>query len=145
MKAIAGLKFWSVGCNTNNKNSMLDKISPSTTQPKKEKYRDKDEERHRVLIALIFLLLSFACIFCSSQTALWFVNESQVEASMLSSRMANYGVDLAMAPAPLDGAGMAHRLRLGGPRLAKGPETGVEVAEGLGVSTGATTLSPTIG
>ncbi|MBN1995360.1 MAG: tandem-95 repeat protein [Anaerolineae bacterium] len=56
----------------------------------------------KILIALIFLLLSFACIFCSSQSALWFIDEDQVQASMLSGNKANYELDPSIAPAPLD-------------------------------------------
>ncbi|MCK6625441.1 MAG: hypothetical protein L6R45_09725 [Anaerolineae bacterium] len=77
---------------------MLPGTAPSTPSGQKEK--DKDERR-KIIIALLFLLLSFSCIFCSSQSALWLINRDRVDASMRSRLSADYGFDPAQALAPL--------------------------------------------
>lgn len=76
---------------------MLPGLGPSDPQAQKE----RDERRKRIIIALLFLLLSFSCIFCSSQSALWFINRDRVETSMRSNLRADYGLDPALSLAPL--------------------------------------------
>ena len=72
---------------------------PSETQLRKEQ-----DERRKIIIALLFLLLAFSCIFCSSQSALWLIDRKQINASMLSARRAEYGSNAAIALAPLSGS-----------------------------------------
>ncbi|MCL4298376.1 MAG: hypothetical protein KJ077_21745 [Anaerolineae bacterium] len=76
---------------------MLPGLEPSDPQAQKE----RDERGKRIIIALLFLLLSFSCIFCSSQSALWLINRDRVETSMRSSLTADYGFDPALSLAPL--------------------------------------------
>lgn len=59
------------------------------------------EERRRIIIALLFLLLSFACIFCSSQTALWLIDRSTIHDDMLSTLRADYSANGSLVLAPL--------------------------------------------
>lgn len=77
---------------------MLPGTTPSDSRLQKEK-----DERRKIIIALLFLLLSFSCIFCSSQSALWLINRDRIEASMRSSLSADYGFDPALGLAPLSG------------------------------------------
>ncbi|HXW00147.1 MAG TPA: hypothetical protein VEC93_17135, partial [Anaerolineae bacterium] len=77
---------------------MLPERVPSHTEPEKEK-----DERRKIIIALLFLLLSFSCIFCSSQSALWLIDRNRIEASMLVGKSADYGSDPSLDLAPLDG------------------------------------------
>lgn len=77
---------------------MLPGTAPS--DPSKQKEKEKDGWR-KILIALLFLLLSFSCIFCSSQSALWLINRDRVYASMRSNLNADYGFDPALMLAPL--------------------------------------------
>ncbi len=79
----------------------------TSTSPAKENSGKNENDRQKVLIALLFLLFSFGCIFCSSQGALWFIDQERVEASMLSQREADYDVESALAQAPLDRAAIA--------------------------------------
>ena len=72
-----------------------------------DKYKNENEDKRKIIVALVFLLLSFSCIFCSSQGALWVINEDRVEASILSDRRADYDAELGIAAAPLDRAAMA--------------------------------------
>src|SRR6185436_1102409 len=75
---------------------MLPGTAPSNPQAQKKK-----DERRKIIMALLFLRLSFGCIFCSSQSALWFINRDRIEASMRSSLSADYGFDPALVLAPL--------------------------------------------
>lgn len=77
---------------------MLPGTAPS--DPSRQKEKDNDEWR-KIIIALLFLLLSFSCIFCSSQSALWLINRDRVKASMRSNLNADYGFDPALMLAPL--------------------------------------------
>lgn len=70
----------------------------------KTKAKNENDDGHKIVIALLFLLVSFGCIFCSSQGALWFISDDRVEASILSGRMADYGTGLGVEVAPLDSA-----------------------------------------
>ncbi len=82
---------------------MSPEITPSETELSLERPEKDREGRRRIIIALLFLLLSFGCIFCSSQSALWFIDRSRIEASMLSSLRADYGEDISLDLAPLEG------------------------------------------
>ncbi|MBN1219676.1 MAG: hypothetical protein JXM69_12165 [Anaerolineae bacterium] len=81
--------------------------SESEIEVEKKKNKDENDEWRKILWALIFLLLSFGCIFCSAQSALLSIAQDRIPASMLSTRMADYGGNLAIAAAPLDLQGIA--------------------------------------
>ena len=83
---------------------MPQEISPLTTEVPKKSDKNENDEWSRILLALIFLLLSFSCIFCSSQSALWFIDENHVAANMLSNKLADYGVGPLLEVAPVSGA-----------------------------------------
>ncbi len=63
-----------------------------------DKHPNRNDELRKLPLALFFLLLSFLCVFCSSQGALWAIDRNEVEARMLSERSASYLPD---APYPL--------------------------------------------
>ncbi len=73
-----------------------------SNQNNHESYNNENDEWRKFLIALLFLLFSFGCVFCSSQTALLVINRDRIEASMRSESRADYGPDPAIALAPLD-------------------------------------------
>ncbi|GIK43758.1 MAG: hypothetical protein BroJett011_75910 [Chloroflexota bacterium] len=104
---------------------MLPGLGPSDPQAQKE----RDERRKRIIIALLFLLLSFSCIFCSSQSALWFINRDRVETSMRSNLRADYGLDPALSLAPLSESIIAEAAQDEAALLAKQ----TPIAVGLGV------------
>ncbi|MBE7551494.1 MAG: hypothetical protein HS126_10520 [Anaerolineales bacterium] len=104
---------------------MLPGLEPSDPQAQKE----RDERGKRIIIALLFLLLSFSCIFCSSQSALWFINRDRVETSMLSHLEADYGFDPALPLAPLSESIIAEAVQDEAALLAKQ----TPIAVGLGV------------
>jgi hypothetical protein len=84
---------------------MPPEISPSTPEEvQKKSDQNENDEWRRILLALLFLLLSFGCIFCSSQSALWLIEEDSVAANMLSNKLVDYGVGLSIEVAPVDGA-----------------------------------------
>ncbi len=63
--------------------------------------KKKDEAESRLgPLALLFLLFSCSCIFCSSQAALMSVTQERINASMLSRDMADYyeGDEIVFAP-----------------------------------------------
>jgi hypothetical protein len=98
---------------------------PSGGQNGLNQYLEKDPRR-KLLLALLFLLMSFACIFCSSQTALLLIDRSQILAGMRSKLKADYGANPNLVLAPLDGAIAAEAARdeqqlvLGQPLLSQG-------------------------
>src|SRR6185503_6959019 len=61
-----------------------------------------NDEWRRALIALLFLLFSFLCLFCTSQTALYFVDREKVSGDMRSQQQADYGPGVPIVLAPLD-------------------------------------------
>ena len=67
-----------------------------------ERYKNENDEWRKFLIALLFLLLSFSCVFCSSQIALLGINRDHIDSSMRSLLQADYGRDPEIALAPLD-------------------------------------------
>lgn len=83
---------------------MLEKATTPESIPPTE---NENNYLSKVLIALIFFLLSFFCIFCSSQSALWFIDRDQIEASTVSSRQANYKVGPLMVVPRVNAAAIA--------------------------------------
>ena len=79
---------------------MSEELLPSDQIDNSQK--NENGEWRKLLIALLFLLLSFSCIFCSSQTALWVIDRDRIEASMRSLLTADYGRDPLIALAPLN-------------------------------------------
>lgn len=69
-----------------------------TFTPKNRNNKNENDGWAKALAALLILLSSFACVFCSAQSALWFIDRSQVDAQTLASNSANYASD---APYPL--------------------------------------------
>ena len=72
--------------------------------PQKNKVKeDKNENWRKVLLALLFLALGFACILCSSETALrFFVERGFIPDTMRSRQQADYSHGPRIALAPLD-------------------------------------------
>jgi hypothetical protein len=79
---------------------MSEELLPSDQTDNSQK--NENDEWRKLLIALLFLLLSFSCVFCSSQTALWVIDRDRIEASMRSLLTADYGRDPLIALAPLN-------------------------------------------
>ena len=77
---------------------------PSTAEFRPKKDKNDDDGWRKIIFALIFLLLSFGCIFCASQWALWSITNDRVDASMLSDRMADYSGGSSLAANPLNQA-----------------------------------------
>ena len=65
-----------------------------------ESDKKNENDRPKVLVALIFLLLSFACIFCSSQGALWVISEDRVEAELVDALRAWIAIAVTGARGP---------------------------------------------
>lgn len=77
-------------------------IEEATPQKNKAK-DDKNENWRKVLFALLFLVLSFACILCSSETALrFFVERRFIPDTMRSSQQADYNQGPRISLAPLN-------------------------------------------
>ncbi len=55
--------------------------------------KHSDDRRDSILLALLVLLLSFICVFCSAQTALSLINRTQIPASIAAGSEADYGPD----------------------------------------------------
>src|SRR5690606_14451327 len=73
--------------------------SSSTSKGKDDSY---ENNRRKLVFALLFLLVTFACTLCSSQLALFTVDRKFIEGSMLASEGADYGGGVPIAVAPLD-------------------------------------------
>ena len=80
---------------------MPPEVSPSATEHNQKNGRNENDDWRKILVALLFLLLSFSCIFCSSQTALWAINRARIDAGMRSLLSADYDSNPAIALAPL--------------------------------------------
>ncbi len=63
---------------------------------------ETDSVSRRVLIALLFLLLSFLCVFCSSYSALFFVNRDRITGGIRARSQADYGPGVLVLLAPVD-------------------------------------------
>lgn len=63
---------------------------------------ETDSVSRRVLVALLFLLLSFLCVFCSSYSALFFVNRDQIAGGIRAKSQADYGPGVLVLLAPVD-------------------------------------------
>ena len=61
--------------------------------------KDKKDQSRRVLLALLFLLLTFLCIFCSSNSALYFIDRDKILGGVRARQMADYSIH---APLALD-------------------------------------------
>lgn len=72
---------------------MLEKASPSPNGGNNPENRNENDRWRPALIALLFLLFSFSCLFCSSQSALYFIDREKILGDMRSQLQADYGVD----------------------------------------------------
>jgi hypothetical protein len=72
------------------------------TKQYQNKPRNENDEWRRALVVLIFLLFSFLCLFCSSQSALYFVDREKITGDMRSQQQADYGDTDSIILAPLD-------------------------------------------
>ena len=68
----------------------------------KEKDDSHENNRRKIVFALLFLLFTFTCTLCSSQLALFTIDRKIIEGSMLSSATADYSGGVPIALAPLD-------------------------------------------
>ena len=64
--------------------------------------KDKKDQRRRVILALLFLLLTFLCIFCSSNSALYFIDRDKIQGGVKARQMADYSINAPLALAPID-------------------------------------------
>lgn len=68
-------------------------MTTETSSPEPENTeQNKDDNRRRLALVLLFLLLSFICIVCSSQGALYFVDRDKILGHMRSALQADYGL-----------------------------------------------------
>ncbi|MEW5956084.1 MAG: Calx-beta domain-containing protein [Chloroflexota bacterium] len=82
---------------------MSDERLPIATEQQAKSRKNENDEWQKLLLALLFLLFSFSCIFCSSQTALWAINRDRIDASMRSLLIADYDTRDPLLPlAPLN-------------------------------------------
>ncbi len=89
---------------------MADTMRSSTT-PKKNRHKNENDSWNKVLLILMFLLVSIACFFCSSQSALWFIDRQQVYAKIITSRSADYSQGPLLSIAPVDASAIAEESR----------------------------------
>jgi len=90
---------------------MSAEVSLPSAQDNNGEKKNGNNEWRKILLALLFLLLSFGCIFCSSQTALLVIGRDWLDASMRSLQTADYGSDSLLALAPLSGDIAAEAVR----------------------------------
>ncbi len=76
---------------------MEQKTSTSAQQNNKSK-----ERWEKVLIVLLLLLLGFLCVFCSSESALYFIDREQIVGNMQAKYQADYSPGVLIALAPID-------------------------------------------
>ena len=81
---------------------MPEEISTPETEQDQNRLRNENDKWRRALIVLLFLLFSLLCLFCSSQSALYFVDREQITGDMQSQQRADYGDTGSIALAPLD-------------------------------------------
>ena len=74
--------------------------TPSSVE-ESEKENSKDQRR-RIALALLFLLLAFLCVFCSSNSALYFIDRERIQGGVRARQMADYSLQAPLALAPLD-------------------------------------------
>lgn len=70
------------------------------SSPKQRKREDRD--RRKFLPILLLPLISFLCIFCASQSALWFIDRDQIAARTTSLKQADYSPGPLIVVPPVD-------------------------------------------
>ena len=72
---------------------MAENTHSSAAETQHNNTKNENDHWNKLLLALLFLLLSFFCVFCASQSALFFINRDEIQAGMLSSREPDYSSD----------------------------------------------------
>ena len=59
-------------------------MQPETYMLENPTAKNENDSLSKALVAILMLLTSFACVFCSAQSALWFIDRSRVEAQTIA-------------------------------------------------------------